>query len=236
MPFKAKLSSMRRQRRRATRPRNGNRSGISSKGNNNNTGFLTRQLVAPNKFNTRLPWTLTKQVTTASSASGRYSYVLQAANPYDPDFTDGTSTYQPQGFDNWSAFYTYWFVNNCTLQIEICNTNSDKNLLISVGPSSDQLASTYLIHKNFPRTVSKVLSHTGTATFKTQMTYSTNVIRDTNPRDNNQYRGAFGTPPGLTWYWLINIETFDLTSFTADWQVTLIYDIQMSQPKKMAYS
>lgn len=198
--------------------------------------FITTNTITPAKRTVQLPWTFTKQVVAGDTGAGSYELILSAANPYDPNFSDGTSTYQPQGFDNYGQFYTYWFVKSCRLDLEVVNTNASTSLLIAVGPSPDQLSTTYSIYRNYRDVRSKTLSSTGIRTFATTMSFPTNYVLDTNPRDNSSLRSSFGAPPAQTWYYCVLLQSMGLSTFTADVVVTLTYTMELSHPKKMAYS
>lgn len=234
MPNKTSKNRRQNARRMVKRGARNSRPQINSE--NPFMGFSTSLSIAPRIKKVVLPWTLTRSVTTTDSASGRYYLVLEASNPYDPNFSDGTSTYQPQGYDAYSAFYTYWFVTHCALQFELINNNASKTLAIAVGPSPDQLETTYKIQRNLIWTHSKLLPAIGVNSYKTAMMHSTAQVRDTNPRDNNSYRSSFGSPAALFWYYVITIETLDLSSFTCDFEVTLLYHMELNTPKKVAYS
>jgi hypothetical protein len=192
-------------------------------------------LVAPLRMSTVLPWSILLPVTTTLTSSGTFQYVLEANNPYDPDYTDSTITYKPQGFSTWGNFYTYYYVTRADLQFEVHNTSTE-SLACAVGPAADQLSSSYLIFKNLQYCQSKLIPHTGTASFTGISSHTTQQILNTNPRDNTSMRTVFGSPVTQFWYFSLILASPTSSPFTATIQMTIYFHISMSDPKKFAYS
>jgi len=181
-----------------------------------------------------LPWSELINLSVSDTALGTYTFALSANNPYDPDILYSTS-YKPQGFDQWAAFYTYYYVNSAEVTVSYVNL-SNLPLTVCVGPSPDQLPTTYLIFKNQPGNVSRLLSNNSMDVFRTTMRRSTAAILNTNPRDNSAMRTSFGSPVSQLWYYLIQINSSTGGTFTGTLSVTIRYNITMSDRKKLAYS
>lgn len=233
----------RRNNRKTTLPKRRSRRAAGSSNGQKSSRRLTdpylndvspNLLQVPQQMTVTLPWSQLLTLTTTDTTLGTYTYALSANNPYDPDALFSTS-YQPQGFDQWAAFYTYYYVNHAEISVSFINLSSQP-LTICVGPSPDQNPSTYLIFKNQPGNVSRLMSNNSLDVFRVTMRRSTSAILNTNPRNNSAMRTSFGTPISQQWYFLVQINSVNSTTFSGTLSVTIRYNLTMSDRKKMDYS
>lgn len=102
-------------------------------------GFLL-----PDRLKVKLRYSAT--VSLVCDVNGRITGVLAGNSPYDPD-ASGSGNIQPTGWDQYSAFYRFWYCPGSTIRLQIQNpvndtaqTNAVGSKIFGVFPATNQLS------------------------------------------------------------------------------------------------
>lgn len=152
----------------------------------------------------KLSYTLTTLITTDSS--GFYARSLSGNSLFDPD--PGVGSVQPTGFDQYSAFYRFYYVAGSKCSMDLINTDAADVVSVGLFPSTNQISTTDLTTmypEDWPYVTDKTLgplsSSFSRCRFKKYM--STKKIHGYKTSNNSNFISAVTGSPTNQWWWNI---------------------------------
>lgn len=195
-------------------------------------------VICPDSVRVMLPYeTILSPTTTLGSL---FSYQFRGNSVFDPDSTGVGG--QPNGFDQWAAFYNEYVVLSSTIVVEIiCGTVTANEYVIypsynSGVPASTQEGSGYryarrrigILSGNAVRGVlASSMSTAELAGVKTEA-----II------DDDAYGATVSANPAATavWYWTVLAQNLSTTTLADRLRVRIVYDVMFRDPIQLGLS
>ena len=175
---------------------------------------------------TKVKLTYTLLFNAATDANGLYTYLFSGNSPYDPDVT-GVG-FQPTGYDQWSAFYRFYYCSGSSIRIALMNLDSTKLLRWGVVPGTNQLSTGDLATMDpieWPyckyRDAGPLSSSKSYTRLKSYM--STKKIYGYRTATNNNFIASVTGNPTNIWYWNLFVNTPSLASSNITLSLTITY-------------
>lgn len=150
----------------------------------------------------KLAYSLPEDITT--DAAGLYVRLLSGNSAFDPDPNIGGT--QPTGFDQYSAFYRFYYVAGSKITLEVINVDDADCISFGIFPGTNQLSTGDLSSMdpdNWPysqeKTLGPLTSSFSRARFKAYM--STKKLYGYPASTNSNFIAAVSANPTNQWYW-----------------------------------
>lgn len=165
--------------------------------------------------------------------------IFRGSDLYDPDYTG--AGYQPQGFDQWMAFYDQFFVSASKIQVTVVQSYNATPLELAIAPADSATEfNTYDMElvRNYRRAKGALFQPgSGPRTLTNYCTISQALGRRVRPNDPG-YSGSSSVSPTSLFYWAVVSQSADETSTISGTQlyVNLTYYVCLSRPTFLGLS
>jgi len=196
-------------------------------------------LVAPDSVRVLLPYTTVLLPTT--TLGSLYTYQFRGNSVFDPDLTGAGS--QPNGFDQWSAFYNSYVVLSSHIEVETIAA-SGYSAQTAIVPSYNTGVLTSSTDAAGARyACSKLSTGSGNGMIvKLLSSMSTSQmfgIADRAVVDDDLYSAVVSTNPASaqTWYWTVYHQNVsNTTTLSSCLRIRLVYDVKFFDPVQLNLS
>jgi hypothetical protein len=196
-------------------------------------------LICPDSVRVKLPFTQT--LTPGTTSGGLYSYQYRGNSCFDPDYT-GTGL-QPNGFDQWTAFYNMYVVLGSEIIVEyLASTQAAMEIVVvpafnTALPANTKEAAGW----RYARTQLAIPTGNGVkVTMRSRMSTATICgVPDEEVMFGPDFSAAISASPASlqTWYWDVFVQNISNSTTLADiLRVTLVFDIKFMAPVQQAFS
>lgn len=149
--------------------------------------------------------------------------VIKGNSLFDPD---SNTTGQPTGFDQYAAFYRFYYVSGCKMLFTVINRSTTDSIQMGVVPATNQLSTgdfTTMVPDEWPYCRFKVLGPLGSSRSVGSIKHymSTKKIYGRSTSDSD-FQAAVTSDPSFLWYFNQYLQGSSGTSTAA---VTIFYKI-----------